>query len=335
MVLRKGDPCPLVEDGKVCGEPIRTRGWCGKHYARFLAHDDPLYPVRPYVRQGAVCAHPGCGEKPKYHGLCDVHVRRQVKHGETTDPRERRFWRKVNKNGPIPAHRPDLGPCWEWTGYVDPNGYGQYGGAEGTRLPHRIAYEYLVGPVPPGLHVDHVCRNRKCVNAAGGHLEPVTPRENIERGDQGAFWGYVPDPIPAKPKALKPTFCTKCGRTDKPVYKSGLCRPCYRKRTKDPNRERPELLSIEERFWSKVDKTGSCWLWTGSVNQGTGYGQFSPKHGFQVQTHRYSYEMAKGPIPAKHDIHHTCHVRRCCNPAHLIAATRSENMKLRKNRRDT
>ena len=70
-----------------------------------------------------------------------------------------------------------------------------------------------------------------------------------------------------------------------------------------------------------------------SVNQGTGYGQFSPKHGFQVQTHRYSYELANGPIPEKHDIHHTCHVRRCCNPSHLRALSRSDNLRLRKVRR--
>ena len=131
--------------------------------------------------------------------------------------------------------------------------------------------------------------------------------------------------------------------SDKPVYKAGLCRPCHRKRQKDPNWERPKPLTVEERFWSKVDKNGPapehkpelgpCWLWTGSVNQGTGYGQFSPKHGFQVQTHRYSYELANESIPDGFDVHHTCHVRRCCNPAHLAALSRAENMRLRKVRR--
>ncbi len=335
MVARKGDPCPLVEDGKVCGKPVTSRGWCGMHYMRWRTHGDPLHPVRRYVKQGEKCAYKdGCDDPPKRYGLCEKHARRLVKHGETTEPRERKFWAKVNKNGPVPPHRRDLGPCWVWEGYIDPNtGYGQFGSkGKGSNLPHRIAYQYLVGPIGEGLHLDHLCRNRRCVNALG-HLDPVTPRENIRRGDQGAFWGYVPEPPPLK--APKPVVCTKCGRTDKPVYKAGLCRPCWRKRAKDPNYKRPELPTVEERFWSKVDKTDSCWLWTGAINRGTGYGQFSPKHGFQVQTHRYSYELAKGPIPEKHDVHHTCHVRRCLNPAHLIATTRSENMRLRKNRRDT
>src|SRR5208282_3495744 len=117
MVLRKGDPCPLVEDGETCGQPVRTREWCGMHYARFLAHGDPLHPVRRYVRQGDKCEHEGgCDEKPKYHGLCSMHARRQANHGETTEPRERRFWAHVDKNGPVPPHRPALGPCWVWTG---------------------------------------------------------------------------------------------------------------------------------------------------------------------------------------------------------------------------
>jgi hypothetical protein len=48
---------------------------------------------------------------------------------------------------------------------------------------HRFAYEMLVGPIPEGMQLDHVCRNRACVNAAGAHLEPVTGRENTLRGN--------------------------------------------------------------------------------------------------------------------------------------------------------
>ena len=343
MVARKGDPCPLAEDGKVCGKPVNARGMCAMHYWRLKQHGDPFYQTRRYVKQGDECDHETCFNKPKRLGYCEKHAKLFVKYGETTDPRERRFWAKVNKNGPTPSHRPDLGPCWVWEGYIDSNGYGQFGGnGNGSNLPHRIAYQYLVGPIGKGLHLDHVCRNRACVNALGDHLEPVTPRENIRRGDQGAFWGYEPEVIP--PKAPKPTVCTECGRTDKPVFKSGLCRPCYRKRAKNPDRERPEPLTAEGRFWLKVDKNGPvpahrpdlgpCWLWTASINKTTGYGQFAISHGVQVQTHRYSYEMANESIPEKHDVHHECHVRRCINPAHLSALSRSDNLKLRKNRRD-
>lgn len=70
--------------------------------------------------------------------------------------------------------------CWTHTGYVMPNGYGQVRVAGKTMLVHRAAYEILVGPIPAGLDLDHLCRNRACYNP--DHLEPVTRKENLRRG---------------------------------------------------------------------------------------------------------------------------------------------------------
>lgn len=72
--------------------------------------------------------------------------------------------------------------CWLWVGAIDPtSGYGSFTPSTRKRSSaHRWGYLNLVGPIPEGLHLDHLCRVRHCVNPA--HLEPVTPLENTRRG---------------------------------------------------------------------------------------------------------------------------------------------------------
>ena len=84
-----------------------------------------------------------------------------------------RFWAKVHKTE----------TCWLWIASVNLKGYGMFHLPRpvGRRIhAHRFAYEAVVGPIPDGLVLDHLCRTSLCVNPA--HLEPVTNRENVTRG---------------------------------------------------------------------------------------------------------------------------------------------------------
>lgn len=91
---------------------------------------------------------------------------------------EERFWAMVDKGD----------SCWLWTGGAR-DGYGVFRVGRRKVQAHRFAYETLVGPIPDGLHIDHLCRRPRCVNPA--HLEPVTCRENLARGASRTFKAHL------------------------------------------------------------------------------------------------------------------------------------------------
>jgi len=73
------------------------------------------------------------------------------------------------------------GDCWLWVGFIKDNGYGSLTIDGRTQYAHRLVYTALVGPIPAGAEIDHLCRVRHCVNPQ--HLEPVSKAENCYRGE--------------------------------------------------------------------------------------------------------------------------------------------------------
>jgi hypothetical protein len=128
-----------------CDAPLIARGWCVKHYQRWRSNGDPLISRRS--------------------------------RGSLVD----RFWAKVDKNGPVPIHAPELGPCWVWTGCTFPSGYGQIwvGGEKRIDQAHRVVFQLEGETIPEGVWVRHRCDNPPCVRRVS-HLILGTAQQNVE-----------------------------------------------------------------------------------------------------------------------------------------------------------
>ncbi|MEV7013475.1 HNH endonuclease [Streptosporangium sp. NPDC051022] len=134
--------------------------------ARIFGIDDAN--VYRWAKKGEVT--PVEGSKPRRFLTADI-VAIITRPSYPTRDLNARFWNKVNKSE----------GCWLWAGGLDSHGYGTIKVSGRKYGAHRWSYEYLVGPIPDGLELDHLCRVRRCVNPA--HLEPVSHRENSLRSN--------------------------------------------------------------------------------------------------------------------------------------------------------
>ncbi len=157
-----------------------------------------------------ICSVEGCGKDVRSRGLCESHYQKLRRLGPL-EPKttEQRFDEKVNKTD----------TCWLWTGAKTKYGYGMIWVGGRYAMAHRYSYERFVGPIPKGLDIDHLCRVIACVNPA--HLEPVTHRENLLRGNTVAAahaavthcpqgHEYTPENTYVSPQGER--NCRACGR---------------------------------------------------------------------------------------------------------------------------
>jgi len=155
---------------------------------------------------------------------------------------DERFWEKVEKTD----------SCWNWVAYKDREGYGRFSVNLKCVVAHRYSFEKVNGPIADGLVLDHLCRNRACVNPA--HLEAVTDRVNNLRGET----------IPAK--NAKKTEC-KHGHPlsgdNLMVGKKGrrICRECTRQRCVADyvKHQFARLKKQRERYWAQKEGERERW----------------------------------------------------------------------------
>ena len=124
------------------------------------------------------CEIKGCAKEAKNRRLCWTHYSRQRKYGDplhqpavlvgASDAERIRAYSRLD----------EASGCWLWTRSIY-QGYGRVRSGGTWKPAHRVSYEAFLGPIPDGLHIDHLCRNPRCVNP--NHLEPVTQAENTRR----------------------------------------------------------------------------------------------------------------------------------------------------------
>jgi hypothetical protein len=166
-----------------CGRQVKAAKLCQRHYEQ-LRRGVPLKTIKKLGTNGADCLFPGCERKPIAKNLCGTHWaqarRRKVLSAVISDETEEERWLRSfvvdNETG-----------CWNFIkngrgagrGDKTGKGYGQFWWKGKKQMAHRYSWVRKHGAIANGMQLDHVCRNRSCVNPE--HLQLVTQHENILR----------------------------------------------------------------------------------------------------------------------------------------------------------
>lgn len=168
------------------------------------------------------CSFEACSRTHTARGYCPLHYKRVLRHGnpaiagvvQRSITTSQRFAEKytISKDG-----------CWLWVGAISDTGYGSFWDGEKSLSAHRHSYESTHGKQPSDMHLDHLCRVRRCVNPV--HLELVTPRENLRRGNGGPR------------EFCKNGHSMRVSGYLRPDGKGRMCRKCATVRGRDRYRE--------------------------------------------------------------------------------------------------
>jgi len=178
------------------------------------------------------CSVDGCLSLSRCNGWCAMHYKRWLSTGNpnlikvehSLEAIKKRFWDKVQKTE----------QCWIWIGALDAGGYGAVTIDNRRLRAHRVSFEWEQGTIHDGLVVDHLCRNRACVNPT--HMEVVTPKINTARGySPPAINAYRTECAIGHPFDLFNTYIRTNGKRE--------CRTCKKDR---------------KRIWDKQQKNGKA-----------------------------------------------------------------------------
>jgi hypothetical protein len=203
-----------------------------QQYAHRVSYELTKGPIPEGCRLRRTCRNKRC-VNPDHLRLTGPKKPAESKETRLLRKAERRFWSRVDKNGPL--FKGD--PCWLWTGSLV-EGYGQFSIAKSCIKAHRYAYELLIWPIGNGLTLDHLCRNRQCVNPM--HLEEVPPTVNTMRGNGiGALNARKTHCSKGHPLSGDNLYIRRCGRR--------TCKECKRKTTQSLRQKALDRANLAQR----------------------------------------------------------------------------------------